>query len=58
MNDNAAIMFSYAVAALHELEAMKLQNQLDLVAGRELTYTPQHYWGAHQNMETLIRDLR
>ena len=38
-----AYVQSQVACAMIQLEKMKLQNEIDRNAGRELTYTPQHF---------------
>jgi hypothetical protein len=58
MNDNSAVLFAYAVSALAEIEACKLQNEIDKECGRPITYLPSHFEAIQHNLESLTRDLR
>jgi|GEM_PF-6274229 hypothetical protein len=48
--EKSVALFSQSVIALADIEALKLQNQLDTAAGRTPTHTPQDFVEVSSNV--------
>jgi hypothetical protein len=58
MEKNDVMLYGELLALNAELEGMKLQNEIDKEAGRELTYPPDRFFAVSDNIRSTMNAYR